>query len=75
MRWYGYKLLSLFIYFTLLLSLSSVIYLQTPSTVFFNCVVVTLDDERRMIEDGAVVVVGDKIAEIGERKQVLAKYP
>jgi hypothetical protein len=36
--------------------------------------VITLNSTRKVIEDGALVVVGDKISEIGEKEQILAKY-
>jgi 5-methylthioadenosine/S-adenosylhomocysteine deaminase len=37
--------------------------------------VVTVDAERRIIEDGAIAVAGDKIVEVGKTDAVVARYP
>src|SRR6267378_6056216 len=36
--------------------------------------VVTMDPERRILEDGAVAVRGDAILDVGPRAQIEAKY-
>src|SRR2546422_188675 len=36
--------------------------------------IVTMDDERRIIEDGAIAVKGDAIVAIGKRAEIEAKY-
>jgi 5-methylthioadenosine/S-adenosylhomocysteine deaminase len=36
--------------------------------------VVTMDAERRVIEDGAVAVTGDAIVAVAQRRQILARY-
>jgi len=35
---------------------------------------ITMDSERRVIEDGAVAIAGDRIAEIGRTKELQLKY-
>lgn len=37
--------------------------------------VLTLDAERRVIEDGAVAISGDTIAAVGGRAELMARYP
>ena len=39
-----------------------------------NGYIVTVDKERRVIEDGAVVVERDKIVEIGKTPDIIGKY-
>lgn len=39
-----------------------------------NALVITMDGKRRVIEDGAVVVKGDSIAEVGESDTLAGKY-
>lgn len=36
--------------------------------------VVTMDDGRRVIEDGAVAIKGDKIVAVGKRSEIVRKY-
>lgn len=40
-----------------------------------NGVVVTVDPERRVIEDGAVAIAGDRIAAVGPTAEVAAAHP
>lgn len=43
-------------------------------TIFSHGLVITVDPERRIIEDGAVVVEGTRIIEIDKTEPILAKY-
>lgn len=43
-----------------------------PATLFTNGTVITMDPDRRIIEDGAVRVVGDRIAQVGSSAEVTA---
>jgi hypothetical protein len=44
-------------------------------TILHNAVVVTMDGELRVLRDGAVAVVGDRIAAVGPTADVLAAFP
>jgi len=39
-----------------------------------NGIVVTMDDERRVIEDGAVAISGDRIVDVGPTAEVTARH-
>ncbi len=43
--------------------------------IFENARVVTMDQQRRVIEDGAVAVQGDRITDVGWRVDLLSRYP
>lgn len=43
--------------------------------IFANATVITMDDERRVISDGAIAVVGDSIAAVGKTADVVARFP
>lgn len=45
------------------------------TTVIHNGLLVTVDAERRIILDGAVAMEGNRIAETGKARDLLAKYP
>jgi cytosine/adenosine deaminase-related metal-dependent hydrolase len=47
---------------------------MTPPLICLGDYVITMDTDRRIIEDGAVVVEDDRIAEIGPREKVLSRY-
>ena len=40
-----------------------------------NCTVVTMDEDRRVIENGAVGVAGDSIVAVGKSGELRAQYP
>lgn len=42
--------------------------------IIFNAVIITVDKERRILEDGAIYIVNDIIEDIGESKDIIAKY-
>ncbi len=43
--------------------------------IFKNAMIVTMDAERRILHDGAVVVRGDRICAIGDTKEMLCSNP
>ena len=43
--------------------------------IFENAQVITMDPQRRIIEDGAVAVQGDRITDVGRRVDLLSRYP
>ena len=48
----------------------------TPAvTTLVEGTVVTMDPERRVIDDGAVAVAGDRIAEIGDAAELRSRHP
>ncbi len=47
---------------------------QRADTILTHSLVVTVDDERRIISDGAVAIAGDRIAAIGKTADVLAAW-
>ena len=47
---------------------------QKADLIISGGIVVTMDANRRVIENGAVVVVGDKIAAVGTAAEIAAKY-
>lgn len=44
-----------------------------PATVFRHATVIAIDGPRRIIEDGAVRVVGDRIAQVGPDAEVISE--
>lgn len=44
-------------------------------TLYDNCTIVTLDDERQILTDAALVVDGSRIAAIGKRQAVRTTLP
>ena len=48
--------------------------LAHADTILTHALVVTVDDERRVISDGAVAIRGDKIAAVGKTDDVLATW-
>ena len=44
-------------------------------TVLAGGIVLTVDDQRRTLDPGAVAVAGDRIVEVGDREEVLDSYP
>jgi 5-methylthioadenosine/S-adenosylhomocysteine deaminase len=47
---------------------------QTVSLIVSGGTVVTMDNDRRVIEDGAVAIRGDKIEAVGTRAEITARY-
>jgi 5-methylthioadenosine/S-adenosylhomocysteine deaminase len=43
-------------------------------TIFEHAIVITMDDKRRIIEDGAVVVEGERILDVGDTDEIKKKY-
>lgn len=43
--------------------------------ILHNGTVITMDPTRRIIEDGAVAIAGDRIVDIGDAADILARYP
>ena len=39
--------------------------------LFENATIITVDTKRRIIRDGAIAVIGSKIAGVGKRPQIL----
>ncbi len=46
-----------------------------PLVLLDNCTVVTLDAERRVLRDAAIVVQGNSIAAVGKSRDVRPQYP
>ncbi len=46
---------------------------QTVDTLISGALLVTLDAERRVIEDGAIALLGDRIVALGKRQSVAAQ--
>ena len=40
-------------------------------TILYNCMIVTMDCELRVFENGAIVIQGDKIISIGKSDDIL----
>lgn len=49
--------------------------MQRRPILFVHGLVITMDGERRILEDGAVAVCQDKIAFVGPSAEALAQYP
>lgn len=72
----------IFVAFLLLFSFLNLSFADTPrgsaairvDILIFGGTVVTMDKNRRVIDDGAVAIVGDKIVAVGSRAEILAKY-
>ena len=47
---------------------------QRADTILTHALVVTVDDERRVISDGAVAILGDRLAAVGKTADVLAAW-
>jgi cytosine/adenosine deaminase-related metal-dependent hydrolase len=43
--------------------------------IFDNLMIITMDPARRIITHGAVVVIGNSIAEVGKSREIVSKYP
>lgn len=43
--------------------------------ILTNCVIITNDDKNNFYEDGAIYIDGNVIADIGDRSDILEKYP
>lgn len=43
--------------------------------ILTNCVIITNDDKNNFFEDGAIYIDGNVIADIGDRSDILEKYP
>jgi cytosine/adenosine deaminase-related metal-dependent hydrolase len=44
------------------------------STVINNCIIVTMDTDRRVIEDGGLVIRDDRILDLGTSREITAQY-
>ena len=42
--------------------------------LILNGIVFTMDDENRVLKDGAVAIEGDRIVEVGDAEEVERKY-
>ena len=49
--------------------------MQRRPILFVHGLVITMDGERRILEDGAVAVCQGKIAFVGPSAEALAQYP
>ncbi|MEM3507284.1 MAG: amidohydrolase [Candidatus Bathyarchaeia archaeon] len=47
--------------------------IKIPLTIF-NATIITLDKERRIIENGSIVIENDRIVDVGSNKEIKAKY-
>ena len=47
---------------------------QPADTLITSTIVVTMDDDRRVITDGAVVIRGDRIADVGRTDEIRARW-
>ncbi len=43
--------------------------------LYHGCTVITMDADRRVLPEGAVLVKGDRIAEVGPAHELAARYP
>lgn len=48
--------------------------LQSVDTLIVNTILVTMDDTRRIIRDGALAITGDRITAIGKSADLRARY-
>jgi cytosine/adenosine deaminase-related metal-dependent hydrolase len=47
----------------------------TLDVILDNCTIVTMDEERRVIRDGAVAVIGSSIEAVGKSAEVRGRFP
>src|SRR6266851_5515180 len=66
------------LFYTFYVCLSILLYGQTTrehaDTIIIGGMVVTMDGQRHIYEDGAVVVTGDTIVAVGSRAEIEARY-
>ncbi len=48
--------------------------LQRASLVIHNGYIITMDDDHRIIDDGAIAIEGSRIIEVGDSQALLGKY-
>ena len=48
---------------------------KVPDLIIGNGVVVTCDSGSQVIEDGAVAIAGDRVADVGPTQDLKQKYP
>lgn len=48
--------------------------MENIDTLIINGCVITMDEQRRIIENGAVAIKGDRIVDVGDTAELLARY-